>query len=185
MASCDAVGSECPETSIGRRYATRSIAPIGSSTPSDPLQAPQQVFRYLGRYTHRVGISNQRLVSMTDTHVTFRTKEGKHLSLTGEQFLLRWTQHVLPRSFVKIRHFGLMASANVPTQLAKARRLLEAKTDQSYLHLGDGQARCGDWRRLMRELTGLDVELCPQCSQRTLVRTPLPQPPCRAPPEAA
>jgi hypothetical protein len=81
--------------------------------------------RYLGRYTHRVGISNQRMVSMSDDGlVTFRTKEGKTVTLPGEDFLARFVDHVLPKHYVKIRHIGLMAASNVSTKLARARELL-------------------------------------------------------------
>jgi hypothetical protein len=149
-----------------------------------PFGGAEQVFRYLGRYTHRVGISNQRLLSITDTHVTFRTKEGESVTLTGDQFLLRWTQHVLPSGFVKIRHFGLMASANVATRLARARALLQPKSTPDAARSSTWQDALDDWRRLMLELTGIDVELCLRCGQRTLVRRPLPLPPCRAPPGA-
>lgn len=87
---------------------------------------PQHVFRYLGRYTHRVGIANSRLVEMTDAGVTFRTKNGKAISLPPVEFLHRFLAHVLPPRFNKIRHYGLLAPANVPTKLARARELLSA-----------------------------------------------------------
>ncbi|CAN95862.1 transposase, IS91 family, putative [Sorangium cellulosum So ce56] len=90
-----------------------------------PFGEARHVLRYLGRYTHRVGISNQRMVSMSDDGlVTFRTKDGKMVTLAGEAFLGRFVEHVLPRQYVKIRHIGLMAASNVSTKLARARELL-------------------------------------------------------------
>lgn len=81
-----------------------------------PFAGPAQVFRYLGHYTHRVGISNHRLVAIEDTHVRFKTKHGKLASLRGAEFIRRFLLHVLPRHFVKIRHYGLMAAANSQTR---------------------------------------------------------------------
>jgi hypothetical protein len=91
---------------------------------------PEQVLKYLARYTHRVAISNQRLLSLEDGQVTFRYKDyadarrGKTMTLTGEEFLRRFVQHVLPRGFVKIRHYGLLASRGRNDRLALCRRLL-------------------------------------------------------------
>lgn len=84
----------------------------------------QHVFSYLGRYTHRVGIANSRLHSLADGCVTFRTKNGNTLTIPAEQFLARFVAHVLPRRFVKIRHYGLLAAGNVNGKLARAREIL-------------------------------------------------------------
>lgn len=89
-----------------------------------PFGGPDQVIRYLGRYTHRVGISNGRLVDVGADHVLFRTKSGRTCTLEPLEFLRRLLQHVLPDRFVKIRHCGLHASSNVPTRLERARALL-------------------------------------------------------------
>jgi hypothetical protein len=91
-----------------------------------PFGGAEQVIRYLGRYTHRVGLSNQRLVSMNDDGVTFRTKNGDTVTVPPQVFLRRFLQHVLPDGFVKIRHYGLMASTNATTKLQTARELLTA-----------------------------------------------------------
>jgi len=97
-----------------------------------PFGGPDQVIRYLGRYTHRVAISNSRLVALDGDRVRFRTR-GEHVAtLPGPTFVGRFLLHVLPKGFVKIRHFGLMASVNVPTRLARARDLLAPRpTDSS------------------------------------------------------
>ena len=75
-----------------------------------PFGGPQQVIQYLGQYTHRVAISNQRLVAMDERGVTFRTKTGEKITLDGVEFLSRWLCHVLPPGFTKIRHYGLTIS---------------------------------------------------------------------------
>jgi hypothetical protein len=82
-----------------------------------PFTGPEQVFKYLGRYTHRVGISNHRLVSFDEGRVCFRTKDSKQVTVTAEEFIRRFLVHVLPDGFVKIRHFGLLASSNLRTKL--------------------------------------------------------------------
>lgn len=95
-----------------------------------PFGGPEIVFRYLGRYTHRVAISNHRLVSLVDGQVTFTVKDYadgnkiKTVTLSAEQFLRRFVLHVLPSRFVRIRHYGLAAGRCVETKLAAARRLI-------------------------------------------------------------
>ena len=97
-----------------------------------PFGGPEVVFRYLGRYTHRVAISNQRLVSLVDGQVTFTVKDYadgnriKTMTLGAEQFLRRFLLHVLPCRFVRIRHYGLVAGRSVDSKLAAARQLLAA-----------------------------------------------------------
>jgi len=91
------------------------------------------VLRYLGRYTHRVAISNHRLLAFDGDHVTFRWKDYAHdsarrtMTLTAHEFLRRFVQHVLPRGFVRIRQFGLLANHCRTTCLALARRLLRQR----------------------------------------------------------
>lgn len=89
-----------------------------------PFGGPEQVIRYLGRYTHRVGISNERLVSIDERGVTFRTKDGNAVTIAGHELLARFVQHVLPPRFVKIRHYGLHASSHATTRLEIARQRL-------------------------------------------------------------
>ncbi len=80
-----------------------------------PFGGPEHVLRYLGRYTHRVAISNHRLVSLVDQKVTFRWRDSAHnneqklLTLSLDEFLRRFLLHVLPKGFVRIRHFGFLA----------------------------------------------------------------------------
>ena len=91
---------------------------------------PTQVLRYLGRYTHRVAISNHRLLAFDGERVSFRWRDYAHgnkhrkMTLQGAEFLRRFVQHVLPRGFVRIRQYGFLANRCRRTQLALARQLL-------------------------------------------------------------
>jgi hypothetical protein len=97
-----------------------------------PFGGPEQVLKYLARYTHRVAISNRRLIQLEDGRVTFRYKDyadehrAKTMTLSAEEFLRRFVQHVLPRGFVKIRHYGLLANRQRQAKLDLCRRLLLA-----------------------------------------------------------
>ena len=92
-----------------------------------PFGGATRLFQYLGRYTHRVGLSNQRLVAVTPDAVTFRTKDGRTVTLHPEEFLRRLLLHVLPSGFVKIRHSGLFAPRQVSTSLPIAQQLLAGR----------------------------------------------------------
>jgi len=90
-----------------------------------PFGGAKHLFEYLGRYTHRVAISNQRLLRLTEDGVVFLTKGGRTLTLSPAEFVRRFLLHILPRGFTKIRHYGLLAPSAVKTRLVTARRLLE------------------------------------------------------------
>ncbi|BDU76186.1 hypothetical protein METESE_11440 [Mesoterricola sediminis] len=93
-----------------------------------PFRKSAHVLQYLGRYTHRVGIANSRLMDVTNDQVTFRTKFGRTASLEPVAFLHRLVQHVLPQGFRKIRHAGLYASAKPGGPLDQARQALGETT---------------------------------------------------------
>jgi len=136
-----------------------------------PFGGPEQVFRYLGRYTHRVGISNRRLVALDERGVTFRTRAEQTVTLSSDEFLRRFLLHVLPKGFVKIRHYGLMAASNVPTRLAAAHRLLQC---HSQPQTPDEPPASSDFRDLLFILTGIDLYRCPRCHAIAMHRHPLP-----------
>lgn len=146
-----------------------------------PFGGPEHLVDYLGRYTHRVGISNHRLLSLTEQGVHFATKQGKTTTLSPDEFLRRFVSHVLPSGFVKLRHYGLFAAGNVPTRLAKARRLLDAARAADAVPTAvpadeaDNAASPPEVRDQMLALTGLDIALCPRC-HAPLRRAPLPRP---------
>ncbi len=95
-----------------------------------PHNGPEQALKYLARYTYRVAISNERIESLEDDQVTFRYKDYAHghrlrrMTLTVQEFLRRFMLHVLPRGFVRIRSFGLLANRGRDEQLARCRQLL-------------------------------------------------------------
>jgi len=101
-----------------------------------PFGGPQQVLKYLTRYTHRVAISNARLLKLEDGRVTFRYKDyadgrqHKTMTLEAEEFLRRFVQHVLPKRFVKMRHYGLLANRHRQQRLDGCRRLLFVKAGE-------------------------------------------------------
>jgi hypothetical protein len=114
-----------------------------------------QVLRYLGRYTHRVAISNHRLLAFDGERVTFRWKDYAHgnkqrkMTLTATEFLRRFLQHVLPRGFVRIRHFGFLANSCRTARLSVSRKLL-AVTPKPREPCVRSDSQAGAWR-------------CPRC----------------------
>ena len=138
-----------------------------------PFGGPAQVLKYLARYTHRVAISNSRLLELRDGRVTFRYKDyaddhrQKTMTLAANEFLRRFVQHILPRSFVKIRHYGLLANAQREGRLALCRRLLLVSNVAATVPSVDDASidpaqprccpKCGGTRLIYRELTPTDV----------------------------
>jgi hypothetical protein len=143
-----------------------------------PFGQTDHVLKYLGRYTHRVGIANSRLVDVTDDRVTFRTKHGKTVTLSPVDFLRRFIQHVLPPGFVKIRHYGLFAGGHVLGKLEAARRLL---TQRIPLRTTADALPAGSWIVALRALTGFDVDRCRLCGG-VVDHRPVSRPTSRAPP---
>ncbi len=99
-----------------------------------PFGGPQQVLKYLARYTHRIAISNRRLVSVDDQSVTFKWKDyargnrPRTMTLNGAEFLRRFLLHAVPRGFMRIRHFGLLANRVRAKHLTTCRRLIATAT---------------------------------------------------------
>jgi len=153
-----------------------------------PFAGAQQVFEYLGRYTHRVAISNHRLVSFEDDQVRFRWRDYAHgnaqkiLILSAEEFLRRFLLHTLPSGFVRIRHYGLMGNRCRHEKLARCRALLDQPEPQPL------EAESVD--AMMARLVGVDIQRCPVCRQGTLrvtaelapMRTRAPIPKATGPP---
>jgi hypothetical protein len=107
-----------------------------------PFGGPARVLKYLGRYTHRVAIANERILSIDDGVVRFRWKDYAHhtqvkaLALPAEEFLRRFLLHVVPAGFMRIRHFGLLANRRRAATLARCRALLEPAAPAE-VHRGD------------------------------------------------
>jgi len=139
-----------------------------------PFGGPAQVIEYLGRYTHRVAISNHRLLKIEDGRVWFRWKDYRHggvektLSLSAVEFLRRFFLHVLPSGFVRIRHCGFLANCHVEEKIACCRQLLNVAPVSRLLPTPPP-----DWQTLFHQLTGNFVDLCPLCQKGRLVRVQL------------
>jgi hypothetical protein len=144
------------------------------SYAKEPFAGPQSVYQYLGRYTHRVGLSNHRLRSVTNEVVTFRTWGEETATLDPDEFIHRFLLHVLPHGFVKIRHYGLLAPGNVNSRLVIARKLLEAARAAPVTAPAE-PAKPIDWRALLLRLAGIDVTRCPICGG-PMLSLPLPDP---------
>jgi len=155
-----------------------------------PFDGAEHVFRYLGRYTHRVAISNHRILGIADGAVTFSVKDyrdqarTKRMTLTDVEFLRRFLLHVLPKGFVRIQHYGLCAGRNVDTKLAAARLLLQPRLTSKPATL-DSTAPITPWWERFRRQTGIDVMTCPSCGGRLLRRHALVCGHARASPVAA
>lgn len=118
----------------------------------EAFKAPKWVLEYLGRYTHRVGIANSRILEATPDRITFRTKGKGTEAAHPVEFLRRFVQHVLPDRFKKIRHAGLYGS---PKALAKAKEHLNAGPPFEMPER--------TWQEDLQELTGRDVTRCRAC----------------------
>lgn len=155
--------------SLGRRLIQQAASKEWVVYSKAPMAGPAQVLRYLGRYTHRIAIGNERLVALKEGLVTFRYRDRKHdgvkklLTLEARAFVQRFLLHVLPRGFVRVRHFGLQANGCRSRLIARARELLHApappKPDNTHRE---------SWQHLYRRLTGRDPERCPYCGSGTL-----------------
>jgi len=148
-----------------------------------PFGGPQHVLHYLARYTHRVAISNHRIVSSTDGQVTFRWKDYAHrskqklMTVTAEEFLRRFLLHVLPDRFVRIRYYGLLANRHREQALALCRELVSGAPQRPLL-------TPSDWRSLLQSLTGINPLRCAVCGEDALhlIEDLVPAQPPRAPP---
>jgi Putative transposase len=133
-----------------------------------PFGGPERVLDYLGRYTHRVAISNNRLKELKDGQVTFAYKDYKHeqrhkqMTLSADEFLRRFLLHVLPEGFQRIRHYGLLGNRHRAENLAHCRELLQIPIPVQPPH--------HDYRERCRQLTGQDLRQCPECKQGQMVR---------------
>lgn len=132
-----------------------------------PMAKPDHVVRYLGQYTHRVAISNSRILSMSETHVTFIAKDyrekaiPKPVILDGVEFLRRFCQHVLPKGFVKARRFGIYN--------ATTKRNLELEFGNETIETVKPKKK-ETARETLKRLVGVDISICPACKTGTMVK---------------
>jgi rubredoxin len=139
-----------------------------------PFGGPEYVLHYLGRYTHRVAISNHRLVALTDGQVTFRWRDSAHhneqklLPLSLNEFLCRFLLHILPKGFVRIRNFGFLANRKRATLLPLCFQLLgSAQPPQAEQHASSTEdcpdlwrcPKCGGPMKVIERLTAAEIQL--------------------------
>ena len=141
-----------------------------------PFGGPEQFLAYVGRYTHRVAISNHRLLHFENGRVAFKARDNSNPSkhrvvmVSAEEFIRGFLLHVLPSGLVRIRHYGLMAACNAKTKLIKARELIDPAS--SPRHSSQPETSGDDsktaWQDLLQRLTGVDISVCPRCGARTI-----------------
>ena len=139
-----------------------------------PFAGPQQVLDYVGRYTHRVAISNNRLLDIEDGMVTFHWKDyrdndrQKTMTLPAEEFIRRFLIHVLPEGFQRIRYYGLLANRHREEKLTLCRQLLAMPAVDPETTPGD-QPIDYDYLSLYEKLTGFSLRQCPICRQGRMI----------------
>jgi len=133
-----------------------------------PFGSPQTVLDYLGRYTHRVALSNDRILSLENGQVTFTYRDRKDKdrlksrTLDAHEFIRRFLLHVLPDGFMRIRHFGFLANRCKKQTLAQCRKLL--KLDRALPEIPKESAK-----DVLLRITGIDLSRCPSCRQGTMI----------------
>jgi hypothetical protein len=131
-----------------------------------PFQSAEMVMDYLGRYTHRVAISNDRLVKLEGGKVTFRYRDRKDndrikpMTLDASEFIRRFLLHILPDGFVKIRHYGILSNRSRNTKLGLCKRLLRGDCPHERR-----EKKSESWQDLLTRITGHDPRICPYCGK--------------------
>ena len=148
-----------------------------------PFGGPEQVLKYVARYTHRVAISNDRLLGLDDGKVQFRWKDyrdnsrHKTMTLAAEEFIRRFLLHVLPEGFQRIRYYGFLANRYRAEKLALCRQLLQIPPPPA-----PNLEVKKDYRDRYEEITGVSLKTCPQCHHGTMIVIERFEcAPCRAP----
>jgi len=143
-----------------------------------PLKHSEKVMDYLGRYTHRVALSNDRLVKLEGNQVTFRWRDSaddnkiKLLTIEAVEFIRRFLLHVLPEQFVKIRYYGILSHRSRKTKLLRCKRLLGVVTREE-----PEKAPKETWQDLLTRITGMDPRICPHCGKGKMIQRET-LPPC-------
>jgi hypothetical protein len=149
-----------------------------------PFGNAEKVLKYLGRYTHRVAIANERIVGMDEGRVTFLYRDAadhnlmKRMSVETFEFIRRFLLHILPDGFMKIRHYGILCNRHRKAKLARCKELLG---------VNEGELRQAEtaetWRAMLLRITGIDLSVCPACGQGKMITIERLPPACsRGPP---
>lgn len=130
------------------------------------MDRPEWVLDYLGRYTHRIAISNHRIINLSDGRVTFTAKNRKRkttekVTLDAVEFTRRYLLHVLPKRFVRIRHYGFLANRSKKKNIGLCRLLMDLSPDIPVVQYQSVQA-------IMLAQTGIDLTRCPCCKTGTM-----------------
>jgi hypothetical protein len=142
-----------------KQWITYSKAPFGG---------PEQVLEYLGRYTHRVAITNNRILSIEDGRVTFKYRDRsdenkvKEMTVKAEEFIRRYLLHILPRGFMKIRYFGFLAHTNKKASIPLLRQLINPDAELT-------EKLKETVQEMMLRLAGIDIYSCPECGKGKMV----------------
>ena len=135
------------------------------------LKHSEKVMDYLGRYTHRVALSNNRLVKLEGNQVTFRWRDSadsnkiKVLTIEAFEFIRRFLLHVLPEQFVKIRYYGILSHRSRKGKLLRCKRLLGGVTREE-----PEQVPKETWQDLLTRITGIDPRICPHCRKGKMIQ---------------
>jgi hypothetical protein len=150
-----------------------------------PFDGAEGVLQYLGRYTHRIAISNNRILTLQNGEVVFHWRDyadgnkQKTMTLKAHEFIRRFLLHVLPHRYVRIRHFGLLSNRNRKDDIALCQELLES--DATVTKERDKKET---WQEQLLRICGIDVTTCPVCKKgRMLTVEFLPPSRCNDPPE--
>jgi len=147
-----------------------------------PFAGPEQVLQYLGRYTHRIALTNSRLVSLEDETVRFRYQDYAHgnrrkvMTLDAQEFIRRYLTHVLPRGFMRIRHYGLNGNRAKRHKLGAARAALDAPSPERVPTAPETLEAF--WLRIAH----LDIHQCPHCASAPMRRIGVLLPSAHGPP---
>ena len=131
-----------------------------------PFAGAEGVLQYLGRYTHRIAISNNRILELQDGKVSFRWRDyadgdkQKTMTVKAQEFIRRFLLHVLPHRYVRIRHFGILSNRNRKNDIALCRKMLDSK-----ITTVNEEEKQETWQEQLLRICGIDITLCPACKK--------------------
>ena len=140
----------------------------------EPFKDARCVIKYLGRYTHRVAISNQRIKEVTESEVKFKYKDykdggkTKEMSISIEEFIYRFLVHILPPKFMKIRYYGILGNKNKKEKLEKCKKLTKTKIKEKKEE-EDGKKKKKPMIEILKKVLGDDFNLCPSCKKGHMI----------------
>lgn len=141
-----------------------------------PFAGPVAVVRYLGNYTHRVAISNHRILSFSGDRVTFSWRDyadhnrKKEMTVTTYEFIRRFLLHIVPDGFMRIRHFGILGNRCKAKMLSLCRKLIAGKTqEKTETEKKPPEKNKKKWHEVLQEITGTDPRICPFCKKGLMV----------------